>query len=226
MTSTLHPPPLEPGLRGVRFEMSAVLHRAGADPITGNVGCGGLALADRRPGVRLVDVLDLATGTTVATAEVTLVAHELLARAGLTVLRYQPIGRTPCCPQIQPPDLLRLRHALADTDRDLLSAAVNWCRDFLGARRHGTQRLSAHPQVAHQLAGLVARAAALRQADLAGTLDHPAGRAWWVREVDELAYGLIRMAGGRSVLGGHMVQLRTALLYANRVYLGGAQCHH
>lgn len=226
MTSTLRPPPVEPRLRGVPFEMAAVLRRAGDDLDAGNVGYGGLALADRRPGVRLVDVRDLATGTTVAPAVVTLVAHELLARAGLTVLRYPPAGPTPCCPPVVPPALRRLRHALAETDRDLLGGAVDWCRDFLGARRHGGQRLSAHPQVAYQLAGLVARAAALRQVDLPGALDGPAGRAWWVREVDELAYGLIRMAGGRSVLGGQMVQLRTALLYANRIYLGGAPCPH
>jgi hypothetical protein len=215
VTSTLHSSPLEPGLGRVRFDLAA-----------GNVGCEGLALTDRRAGVRLIDVLDLATGTTVATAEVTLVAHELLARAGLTVLRYPRVGPTSCCPPVVPPALRRFRHALAETDRDLLGRAVDWCRDFLGARRHGEQRLSAHPQVAYQFAGLVARAAVLRQVDLPATLDDPAGRAWWVREVDELAHGLIRMAGGRSVLSGQMVQLRTALLYANRVYLGGSPCLH
>ncbi|HKT03595.1 MAG TPA: hypothetical protein VJT31_29040, partial [Rugosimonospora sp.] len=118
-----------------------------------------------------------------------------------------------------------LRLALAETGRDLLGEAVGWCRDFLASRHSGGQRLSAHPQVAHQLAVLVARAAALRQVDLPLTLAEQAGRAWWVREADELAYGLIHLAGGRSVLCGQMVQLRTALLYANRVYLGGTPCH-
>jgi hypothetical protein len=185
-------------LDAVRFAMAPALRRAGLDSAL-VAGCAGLALAD---------------APVATTAGATVVPHELLARAGLTVLRYDTAG---CCPPA-------LRLALAETGRDLLGAAVGWCRDFLGARRSGDQRLSAHPQVAHQLAALVARAAALRQVDLPGTLDDPAGRAWWVREVDELAYGLIRMAGGRSVLSGQMVQLRTALLYANRIYLGGTPC--
>lgn len=182
-------------LDGVRFAMAPALRRAGLDGAL-VAGCAGLALAD---------------APVATTAGATVVPHELLARAGLTVLRYDTAG---CCPPA-------LRLALAETGRDLLGAAVGWCRDFLGARRSGDQRLRAHPQ----LAALVARAAALRQVDLPGTLDDPAGRAWWVLEVDELAYGLIRMAGGRSVLSGQMVQLRTALLYANRIYLEGTPCH-
>jgi hypothetical protein len=214
------PLPPQPRPEGVRFTMAAVLRRAGGDrpaPPGPVLGYTGLALADRGTA---------AGGPAAAAGALVVVPHELLARAALTLLRYRPGTPATCCPPVAPATLHGLRLALAETDRDLLGTAVHWCRDFLAGRRHGEQRLGSHSPVAAQLAGLVARAAALRQADLPATLASPAGRAWWIREVDELALGLIRMAGGRSVLSGQMVQLRTALLYANRIYLEGAPCPH
>ncbi|MEV4267957.1 hypothetical protein [Micromonospora aurantiaca (nom. illeg.)] len=206
----------------VRFTVGAAAARAretGALPAGSGQAAGyaGLVLADRDAAP--VEAFDLTTGAVLGAERLTVVPHELLTRAGLVVLRYRAAGGPADAPALR-----LFRQALADAERDALGEAVRWCRRFLAGRRSAGQRLSAHPVVAHQMAGLVARAAALRQTDAAAALAEPAGRAWWVREVDGLARDLIRMAGGRSVLAGQMAQMRTALLYANRIYLDGAPC--
>ncbi|MGH3156361.1 MAG: hypothetical protein ACRDNF_07295, partial [Streptosporangiaceae bacterium] len=67
-------------------------------------------------------------------------------------------------------------------------------------------------------------AAAVKRADPALALASPAARQWLAEQVDAVALSLIKLAGGRSMLAGGMVELRTVLLTVNRIYLAGQSC--
>jgi hypothetical protein len=160
-------------------------------------------------------VVDAGTGRDVDPAHLTELPNPLLRRIGLSVLRY------PATESADSPELLtEVRLSLLAEEQRALVAGVQWCQDFLDSRRAGVQKLSAQPVVAHQAAALFSDAVALLRADLPAALSTAAGRDWLVAEVDATAERLIKLAGGRALLAGQMVSLRTVLLLTNRIYLG------
>lgn len=212
---------VEPELAGFSFppvpgpDLDGVFRRVLGD---GHVpGWRGLLVAPRATLAR-AQVVDLTSGS-VDRAALTELPHPVLRRCGLVVARY------PGTAEPGPAGLVvTVRAALVAEAQRVLVAGARYCQDFLASRRSGGRRLSAHPVVAHQVAGAVAAVAALRYADVSAALADPAGRDWLVSSVDDAAAALVKLAGGRSLLAGHLVALRTVLLTVNRVYLGGDPC--
>ncbi len=163
------------------------------------------------------EVVDLWSGMPVPARQVTLVNNPVWQRRQLAVARYSftdDTGRN------EPHVLLaRFRQALVDEQIRVIRAASNWCREFLASRTIGTQTLGSHPAVAQVMAALVRDVYALNAGVRATQLDTPGWRAWLIDEVDSIGEQLIKLAGGRAMLDGQMVYLRTLLLTLNRLYL-------
>jgi hypothetical protein len=174
--------------------------------------------------------LDLAAGRPVHSIQE--LDNPLLARQELVVCRYTPSGVSGSGVGGSNELLPALRTVLLAEERRVIAASVHRCEHFLASRRTGSgmgpstggRKLSSHPVVANQLAALVAGAAALKRADSVIALGTAAGREWLTEQVDAVAVNLIKLSGGRSMLAGHMVQLRTVLFVVNRIYLAGQPC--
>jgi hypothetical protein len=124
--------------------------------------------------------------------------------------------------QVRPGQLLTsFRSAVVRQQLRALHLAVEWCHKFLSSRMVGDQRLGQHPVVVQGLGRVIRDLYALRTVDLAGVL---ADRSWFIDEVDNVAEQLIKLVGGRAMLSGQMVQLRTMLLTLNRLYLEDPAC--
>jgi hypothetical protein len=120
--------------------------------------------------------------------------------------------------------LCRFRLALIRGQLDALHRAVDWCHSFLSSRSIGEQRLGQHPAVMLSLGRVVRDLYALQCADLTDYLGAQSDRTWLIEEIDTVAEQLIKLAGGRAMLSGQMVQLRTVLLTMNRLYLEDRGC--
>jgi hypothetical protein len=114
--------------------------------------------------------------------------------------------------------LQRYRSALVRAELHTLSLAVDWCHTFLSSRTLGAQRLSQNPVVVQAFGRVVRDLYALQAPEACGDAHR------YTEEVDDVAEQLIKLAGGRAMLGGHMVQLRTTLLTMNRLYLEVRPC--
>ena len=163
-------------------------------------------------------IVDLGDGREVAAEDVILRRNPLWQRQQLGVAWYPPRD------VIAAPDeacqfRLRFRSAVVGHEIDLIRAATDWCQCFLAARTSGKHGLAHHPVVAQMSAGLVRDVYALGAADLDACLVTPGGRRWLTDEVDSICGQLIKLAGGRAVLSGQMVYLRTLFLTLNRLYL-------
>lgn len=208
----------------VELDLTAAFARAlGAPYVPGRRG---LALA---PEALLADlgsgVIDLVGGQRIDPTQLTVVENPVLSRWGLAAVRYPSPDPGLVAPTERDSRLLRaLRVAILEEERVTLGRAVRWCQDFLSSRRTGGHKLSTHPNVAYQMAALVAAASALAAVDLPATLGTEAGRGWLVCNLDEAHEQLTRMVGGRSMLAGNMVQLRAVTLTVNRLYIGRGTC--
>jgi hypothetical protein len=141
----------------------------------------------------------------------------LWERQGLGIAAYHEVARG----ARRGASLHRLREVAIEEQLRAVGAAVRHCERFLAGRQTGSQRLASHPAVAHNLARLIADAAALTSANFTAGLRAPAGRAWLTAEIDAVVAQAIKLAGGRSLLAGQAVQLRMLLLTFNRLYLEG-----
>lgn len=189
-------------LRGTTFDLAGL--QVGGGFVAGHAG---LALVDR---TRRRPIMDLGSGQVVKAEEL---KNPLLARAGLGTLRY------PCVQGTETTQLQAFRTALIEQEQHTLGQAVRDCHEFLASRRSGDQKLSAHPVVAYRMAGVVAANESIRRSEATKAVASSAGRAWLTTEIDRLALDLIGLGGGRSMLTGHLVQLRCTLLLLNRIYL-------
>jgi hypothetical protein len=164
-------------------------------------------------------IIDLESGHGVERSAVTCLNNPLWQQHGLAVGCYPTAPDAPVPGQI--PELLTtFRLALVNEQTRVLRKAVEWCQAFLSSRPHGRQTLSSHPVVSQMLAMLIRDAYALMTIDRTW-FDTAGGRHYAVDAIDSVCEQLIKLAGGRAMLCGQMVHLRTLFLTLNRLYLEG-----
>lgn len=162
-------------------------------------------------------VLDLMTGQALEPQALAWVNHPLWQRHDFGIARYALLERQS---SERKQDLLTtFRQALIGEQLSVLRRAEEWCQEFLSSRTVGSQKLSMYPPVSHMLARVVRDLYALDTGDLSACLAAPGGGAWLTEEIDAICEQLIKLAGGRAMLSGQMVYLRTLFLTLNRTYL-------
>ena len=162
-------------------------------------------------------VIDLPSGRPVARQALSQIGNPLWERQSLAIARY-------ACPTGGPePHGSALLHAvrvgLAGEQIRLIHEAIAWCHTFLSGRTSGQQKLINQPYVAQLLASVVRDAHALDRSTLDTCLSSVGARHWLVDEIDSIGTRLIKLVGGRAMLGGQMVYLHTLFLTLNRLYL-------
>lgn len=163
------------------------------------------------------EIIDLWSGQTISRGAITFLSNPLWQRLQLGIAYYLPVVNT-VAPNKGHSILLNFRLALIEEQMRLIGVAANWCQEFLGSRVIEKQVLSSHPVVAQLIARLIRDVYALNTFDRA-CLAIGSGRHWLIDEIDSIGEQLIKLVGGRAMLSGQMVYLRTLFLTLNRLYL-------